>query len=56
MWEMITAQRMLVGKTLWNRSPGDLRICGRINTKIDLKEVQCEAVDWIKLVPDIRAN
>jgi hypothetical protein len=36
--------------------PGDLRVCGRINIKIDLNEVQCEAVDWIKLDPDIRAN
>lgn len=35
---------------------GDLRVCVRINIKIDLKEVQCEAVDWIKLAPDIRAN
>jgi hypothetical protein len=55
MWEMRSAQRMLQNLEGTDH-PGDLRVCGRINIKTDLKEVQRKAVGWIKLVPDIRAN
>jgi hypothetical protein len=46
------AYRVLVGKPEGKRLLGRPRCRREDNNKMDLQEVGCEAMDWIKLVQD----
>jgi hypothetical protein len=52
MGEKRNAYRILVGKPE-GRKPVGRQICGWAeNIKIDLKEIECDVVDWLNLAQD----